>query len=235
MTAKEVLAQLEKMGNPQIRSIFEKHGTKEKLYGVRIGDMKPIQKKIKKDHQLSLDLFDSGIYDAMYLAGLIADEEKMTKKQINDWAKKSKSSGLSEYTVAWVAAESKYGWELGLEWIESKTETIASSGWATLSGWVSLKKDEELDLKTILSLLKRIEKDIKKSPNRVRYVMNNFVICCGTYIKDLTNQCIELAKRIGTVTVDMGDTECKVPAADAYIKKAIDRGQWGKKKKTVKC
>jgi hypothetical protein len=26
---------------------------------------------------------------------------------------------ISEYTVAWVAAESRYGWELALEWIES--------------------------------------------------------------------------------------------------------------------
>lgn len=235
MTAKEILAQLEKMGNAQIRSIYEKHGVKEKVFGVKIGDMKPIQKKIKKDYLLSKELYNSGVYDAMYLAGLIADEEKMSKKVINDWAKKAKSSGLSEYTVAWVAAESRFGWELGLEWIESKNEQLASSGWATLAGWISLKPDTELEIKTIKSLLKRVEKQIHQAPNRVRYVMNNFVICTGTYIKSLTDDCMALAKKIGPVYVDMGDTNCQIPAAAEYIQKAIARGQWGKKKKTVKC
>jgi len=235
MTSKEVLSQLEKMANPQIKAILLKHGIKEPLLGVKIGDMKPIQKKIKKDHKISMELYNSGVYDAMYLAGLIADEEKMTKKEINDWAKRSNSSGTSEYTVSWVAAESKYGWELGMEWIDSPNELIASSGWSTLAGWLSLKPDSELDIKTIRSLLKRIEKQIHKAPNRVRYVMNNFIICAGSYVKELTAECMELSDRIGTVMVDMGGTACKVPAAADYIKKVEARGGLGKKKKTVKC
>ena len=235
MTSKEVLSQLEKMANPQIKAILLKHGIKEPLLGVKIGDMKPIQKKIKKDHKISMELYNSGVYDAMYLAGLIADEEKMTKKEINDWAKRSNSSGTSEYTVSWVAAESKYGWELGMEWIDSPNELIASSGWSTLAGWLSLKPDSELDIKTIRSLLKRIEKQIHKAPNRVRYVMNNFIICAGSYVKELTAECMELSDRIGTVMVDMAGTACKVPAAADYIKKVEARGGLGKKKKTVKC
>jgi len=235
MTSKEVLSQLEKMANPQIKAILLKHGIKEPLLGVKIGDMKPIQKKIKKDYKLSMELYDSGVYDAMYLAGLIADEEKMSKKEIKDWAKRSNSGGLSEYTVSWVAAESKYGWELGMEWIDSPDELIATSGWSTLAGWLSLKPDSELDIKTIRSLLHRIEKQIHKAPNRVRYVMNNFIICAGSYVTELTAECMELSDKIGTVMVDMGGTACKVPTAGDYIKKVKAHGKLGKKKKTVKC
>ncbi len=235
MTSKEVLSQLEKMANPQIKAILQKHGITEPLLGVKIGDMKPIQKKIKKDYKLSIELYNSGVYDAMYLAGLIADEDKMTKKEINDWAKRSKNSGVSEYTVSWVAAESNYGWELGMEWIDSPNELIASSGWSTLAGWLSLKPDSELDIKTIRTLLRRIEKQIHKAPNRVRYVMNNFIICAGSYVTELTEECMDLSDKIGTVMVDMGGTACKVPAAADYIKKVKVRGGLGKKKKTVKC
>ena len=39
-------------------------------------------------------------------------------------------------TVSWVAAESRYGWDLALEWIESKKEIGAATGWATLSSLV---------------------------------------------------------------------------------------------------
>jgi len=235
MNSKEVLTQLEKMGDKQIKSILMKHGAREPLFGVRIGDMKAIQKKVKKNYELSVDLFNSGVYDAMYLAGLIADESKMSKKEINKWAEQSRSAGISEYTVAWVAAESKWGWELGLEWVDSKNELVASSGWSALGGWLSLKPDEELDLKTVRALLKRIQKEIHKAPNRVRYTMNNFIIVAGSYVKELTEECIALAEKIGDVMVDMGGTACKVPGAADYIEKVRAHGSLGKKKKTVKC
>ena len=57
-----------------------KHGAREPFFGVKVEHLKKIQKRIKKDYQLALDLYDTGISDAMYLAGLIADDEKMTKE-----------------------------------------------------------------------------------------------------------------------------------------------------------
>ena len=82
MTVKEIMTRLESLGNPQTKKIFLQHGAREPLFGVKIGDLKPIQKKIKKDYQLAKDLYATGNADAMYLAGLIADDEKMTKKDL---------------------------------------------------------------------------------------------------------------------------------------------------------
>ena len=72
MTAKEVLEELKGYGNEGTKSIFVKHGAREPYYGVKVQDVKKIQKKIKQDHNLSLELYASGNSDAMYLAGLIA-------------------------------------------------------------------------------------------------------------------------------------------------------------------
>ena len=55
-----------------------------------------------------LDLYATGIYDAQYPAGLIADESKMTKKDLANWLAKSNSTAICGFTVAWVAAESKH-------------------------------------------------------------------------------------------------------------------------------
>jgi len=235
MTTEQIMKELEKKGSESIRKIFLNHGAKGPLFGVKVGDLKVIQKKVKKDHQLAMELFGTGIYDAMYLAGLIADESKMSKKDIQQWAEKSPSHGISEYTVAWVAAESDYGWELGMKWIDSPKESIASSGWNTLSGVIAMKPDNELDIAMIKKLLQRIVKEIHSAPNRVRYTMNGFVIGVGGYIKELTKEAIEVSKKIGDVYVDMGGTACKVPSAPDYIKKMEARGSIGKKKKTVKC
>ena len=129
MTAKEVLAELKKLGTEQTKKTFLRHGAKEPFYGVKIGDMKVIQKKIKKDHQLALDLYDTGNSDAMYLAGLIADPEKMTKADLKKWVK-----GAYWYMISGVSRcrgsrrSRAFGRELALEWIDSDSEMIAIAG-----------------------------------------------------------------------------------------------------------
>jgi 3-methyladenine DNA glycosylase AlkD len=235
MTSQQIMTELEKKGSASIKKIFLNHGIKEPLFGVKVADLKVIQKKVKKDHQLSIELFATGNYDAMYLAGLIADESKMSKKEIQQWAEKATSTAMCEYTVSWVAAESAYGWELGMKWIESPKETIASAGWNTLSCVIAMKADEELDIPLIRKLLQRVQKEIHTAQNRVRYTMNGFVIHVGGYIKELTKEAMAIAQKIGTVTVDMGGTACLVPSANDYIKKIEAKGNIGRKKKTVKC
>lgn len=235
MTLEEVLNELKTYGDEATKKIFMKHGAVEPYYGAKVQDVKKIFKKIKKDHELSLELFASGNSDAMYLAGLIADTDVISKSELNEWVNGAYWYMISEYPVPWVAAESRFGFEIALEWIESDKENIASSGWATLSYFAALKEDSELDIDKYSSLLDRAEKNVHNAQNRVRYTMNGFVIAVGTYIADLTEKASEIGARIGKVKVDMGGTSCKVPLADVYIKKVVDKGRIGKKRKSARC
>lgn len=235
MTAAQILKELKPLGSESYRKTMLRHGTQEPVYGVKIADLQKIRKRIKQDYQLALDLFDTGVYDAMYLAGLVADDLKMTKADLNRWVKQAKSPMIAEYTVPWVAAGSKHGWELGLKWIDSKKDRIATTGWATISSLLTIKDDSELDLPELKKLLARVEKTIHEVPDRVRYHMNVYVIALGCYVKSLTEAALKAAAKIGKVEVDMGDTACKVPAAAEYIKKVQARGTIGKKRKTCKC
>ncbi|WP_372371681.1 DNA alkylation repair protein [Candidatus Uabimicrobium sp. HlEnr_7] len=235
MTVTEVMDELKSYSNENTKKIGLKHGAKEPLFGVKVQDLKKIQKKVKKDYQLSLDLYDTGNSDAMYLAGLITDEGKITKKDLNKWVKKAYWYMLSEYTVAWIASESKHGYDLALKWIESDKEGIAAAGWATLSCCSTLKQDEDLDITNYKKLLNRIPKEIDKAPNRVRYTMNGFVIAVGASITGLTKQAMKIAEKIGKVEVNMGSTSCKVPLATESIQKIIDKERVGKKRKTARC
>jgi 3-methyladenine DNA glycosylase AlkD len=235
MTATEILDELKKLGSEQTKKTLMKHGAREPIFGVKVEDLKKIQKRVKMNHKLALELYDSGISDAMYLAGLIADDDKMTRKNLQDWVKNAYWSFLSEYTVPWVAASGPHGREMALKWIEAKQENIASAGWATYSSLVSTKEDSDLDLEEIKTLLARIEKSIHQQPNRVRSCMNGFVIAVGSYVKPLSELADKTGRAIGAVSIDVGDTACKVPFAPDYIKKARDRGTLGKKRKSAKC
>ena len=235
MTVEEILRALEEKGSESTKKIFLKHGAKEPFFGNKVADLKVIQKKIKKDYKLSLELFDTGNSDAMYLAGLIADENKMTKKDLQHWADKAYWYMISEYTVPWVTAESKYGMELALKWIDSPKENLASAGWATLASISGIRQDEELDIGLFSKLLDRAAEELHSSQNRVRYTMNGFVIATGANIAALTDKAKKIAEKIGKVNVDMGGTSCKVPPAKQYIEKVENRGSIGKKRKTARC
>jgi len=235
MTAAEIVKELKSLGSESIKKVLLKHGIQEPLLGVKVEELKKIQKRIKKDYQLALDLYDTGIYDAMYLAGLIADDLQMTRKNLQHWVDKATCHALCGSTVSWVAAESLHGWEMALEWIESKMEIVAATGWATLSSLVGIKADADLDLAELKRLLARVQKDITKEPDRVRSAMNGFVIAVGTYVQPLSDFALQTARKIGRVSVDVGDTSCKVPYAPDYIEKVQKKGTVGKKRKTAKC
>lgn len=235
MTVEDIMKELERLGSESTKNTFLKHGANANLFGVKVGDLKVIQKKIKKNYELSLRLFDTGNSDAMYLAGLIADEKKMTKSDLEKWVTNAPWQMISEYTVPWVAAESAYGWELANKWIDSGDPGIASSGWATLSSLVSITPDEKLEIKALEKLLDRVKKEIHKAPNRVRYTMNGFVISAGSYVPALTAKARQIGREIGKVQVEMGGTACKVPEAVAYIEKVEKAGKLGKKRKEARC
>ncbi len=230
------MLELSNFGSEQTKKTLINHGAPpDTTYGVKVGDLKIIQKKIKKNHQLALELYDTNISDAMYLAGLIADEKQMTKTDLNKWVKNASWSMISEYTVPWITSESNFALELGLEWIDSEKEKIASAGWATLSSFLSIKPNVDIDINQIKKIISRVEKTIHKAPNRVKYCMNNFVISCGCYVNELTEIAKKTASHIGEVSVNVGNTACKVPNALDYILKVEKMKRIGVKKKMARC
>jgi hypothetical protein len=235
MTAKEILKELKPLGSDSYKKVIFNHGVKEPCFGVKISELQKIQKRIKKDYQLALDLYDTGNYDAMYLAGLIADDARMTKQDLQRWVTQAYCRPLCGATVSWVAAGSPHGWEVGLEWIGSKVPLIAAAGWATLGSLMSIKEDAALDLVELKRLLERVQKAIHQAPDPVRHQMNSFIIAVGGYVTSLTEAAIRAGEKIGPVMVDMGNTSCQVPFAPDYIRKVQKRGTVGKKRKSAKC
>lgn len=235
MTLDDVMQELESKGDAQTKKTYLRHGAIEPFFGVKIGELKPIAKKLKGQQKLALELYATGNSDAMYLSGLIADGSKMTKKQLNDWTKKAPWYMISQYTVPWVAAEHPDAIPLALKWIDSKNEQIAIAGWFTLASVVATVADSELPIGLLSDLLDRVAKTIKQSQNRVRYAMNNYVICVGTYVAPLGVKALATAKKLGVVEVDMGDTSCQVPDAATYIVKARRGKPVAPKRKTTRC
>lgn len=236
-TVATIMAELKKKGSAQTRKIYARHGNvTENMFGVSMADLKVIAKKIKGQQVLACELYETRNLDAMYLAGLVADGAQMTEKQLNAWAEAAAGlQMISEYTVPWVAVDNAHARDLAIRWMKSKNEHVVSSGWSTYAGLVAMKPDEALDLAEIDDLLSAVEKGIKSAPNRVRSKMNAFVIAVGSYVKPLLKNAKASAQRIGAVSVDVGETDCKIPLATAYIAKIEAAGRVGQKRKAIRC
>mgnify|MGYP002336261328 CR=1 FL=1 len=235
MTAQQILEEIEPLGTEGYRRVLRNHGVTGPLFGVKVEELKKYEKAIKKDYRLALDLFDTGVYDAIYLAGLIADESRMTKDDLRGWLAKASSDVVAEFAVAWVAAESPHGWELALEWIDSSDEKAQVVGWGTLSALLTVKDDSLLDIPELRRILERVKATIHDQTNRVRYKMNGFVIALGSSVAEFHEEALRVAEEIGAVSVDMGKTSCQVPFAPDYIRKVASKGRVGKKRKSCRC
>ena len=77
MTLNETLKQLKVLGNAKVRAQNAKGGAGDNQFGVSLGDIRVLAKKIRTDHALALSLWDSGNVDAQFLATLLIEPKKL--------------------------------------------------------------------------------------------------------------------------------------------------------------
>ena len=119
--------------------------------------------------------------------------------------------------VAMLAAESPHGARKAREWAASSEPALRAASW-TLAGMLA-NLDETTPDEWYLQRLAQIEKSIHAAPNAEREAMNMALITIGGRNDVLRKAALAAAKRIGTVEVDHGDTDCMTPAAGPYIEK----------------
>src|ERR1035441_5185189 len=103
-TVASIMAALKSKGKEQTRKIYARHGMDpERVLGVSTADLKTIAKTIRGQQALACELYATGIMEAMYLAGMVADGAKLTREQLNQWAESAAGlQMIAEYTVPWV-------------------------------------------------------------------------------------------------------------------------------------
>lgn len=235
MTLAEVMKELESLGAERTKKVYINQGAREPLFGVTTGALKPLFKKIKINQPLAQELYATGNYDAMYLAGMIADPSLMSESDFDDWIKQAYWHGISDFIVAVTLAESPLAQKISDRWITSGEELVMSAGWNCYCWLLGSRPDEEFDQSKLLAMLHEVEKKIHQMPNRTRYAMNSFVLTVGISYLPLHDEAVKTAEAIGKVDVYMGKTSCKTPLATEYIQQAADKGRLGFKRKNVRC
>ncbi|USK94696.1 DNA alkylation repair protein [Bacillus tropicus] len=227
MLLEEVMQQLEEYGTEQNRKTYKNHGAKEPLFGVSFANLKLLKKKIKKDHDLAILLWETKNMDAMTLATMILDPKKVTTELLNKWVQEVDYYCLMDVLMTAICT-SPIAIERMEDWAKSDDEWIGRAGWSLLANIAIKNKTLQDDV--FSPYLDEIKENIHNEKNRKREAMNSALIAIGIRNEDLEQKAIEIAREIGKVQVDHGATSCKTPDAEPYIKKARERAE----KKKVK-
>ena len=220
----DVMRRLEKSGSEQTRKTWARHGATGPMFGVLFGELFKLMKEIDVDHELARKLWATKNVDARNLAMKIADPQAITPAELDQWAVENPMRMCGLY-IATLAAEGPHARAKLRQWLSSSDERLRGMGWTLLGRLSDL--DESFPEDELLRRVDEIAKTIHSAPSEVRHDMNRALITIGGRSPATRKAVIAAAKRIGTVTVDHGDTACKTPDAVETVEKMWTRS--GKK------
>ena len=222
-----VLSELKALGMATTAKAYANMGAVGTVYGVSAADLAKVAKGIGTDHVLADALWTTGVLDAQLLACIVADPKAADFKQLDRWAKSATSAPACD-AMAGVAGRSPMFAACFTAWTTHRganAEFVHRCGWSTLAA--GLKGGSMIGAATLKAALAKMEKDMKNAANRAREGMNIALIAIGTYRDEFADPAMVLARKLGTVKVEHGESDGKDLDASAEIAKA--RAGLGKK------
>lgn len=220
MTVEEVLAQLESKGDAARRAHNAKAGAPENQFGVKLGDIRTLAKKIKSDHELALALWKTGNVDAQLLAALIMKPKLLSAADVDKLTRSTTCAQVADWLNAYVVAQHPEKEALREKWMVAKDRWAARAGWNLTASRVNKGNADGLDLP---ALLDRIEKEMAKAKPEVQWTMNNTLAAIGIHHAKHRKRAIEIGAKIGLYRdwpVSKGCTPPYVPVwVDAMVKR----------------
>jgi 3-methyladenine DNA glycosylase AlkD len=105
MTVKELLAQFKSLGDDARRKHNAKNGAPDNQFGVKLGDLRAIAKKIKTDHDLALELWDTGNVEAQLLATLIVQPKSLSATELDKMTRSTTCAQVAEWLNSYVVPQ----------------------------------------------------------------------------------------------------------------------------------
>ena len=213
-----VMAMLAEAGTAQNRKVYARHGAAEPMFGVSYKNLGLIRKQVGVDHELALELWDTGNHDARVLALQTAEAAAVTPETAARWAGDVTNYILAE-ALGGLCARTRWARSLSDAWRDAPGEWPASIGWFIVA--CTAEDPEVWTAAELRDLVRQIEAEIGTRPNRVRHEMNGVLIAVALRDGNLRRSALAAARRIGPVAVDHGQTGCKTPEVAGYVERTL--------------
>jgi 3-methyladenine DNA glycosylase AlkD len=219
MAVKEILAQLKSLGDEARRAHNAKAGAPANQFGVKLGDIRAIAKTIKTDHELALELWDTGNVEAQLLATLIIKPRLLSADALDTMTRSTTCAQVADWLNAYVVAQHPDHESLREKWMKAKDRWAARAGWNLTARRVS-RDAGGLDLS---ALLDRIETEMPKAGPEVQWTMNNTLAAIGIGHAAHRRRAIAIGEKIGLYRDWPVSKGCTPPYVPVWVEEMVKR------------
>ena len=219
MNLHETLTDLESLANEKVRKQHLKNGARENLYGVKMGDIRILAKKIKVDHALALQLWETENIDARMLAILILDPKKLSAKEIEQMVSSEQFTWAADWFYSYIIKDYPEKEQFREKWMDSEDPMLARAGWSLMSGRIA-REPEGIDID---ETLKRIEAEMVKAAPEVQWTMNTTLAQIGINHPKYRQQALAIGEKLGIYRDYPVSKGCTSPFAPIWINAMVNR------------
>ena len=219
MTVQEILAKLKTLGDEARRAHNTKAGAPDNQFGVKLGDIRAMAKKIKTDHQLALKLWDTGNVESQLLATLLIKPTSLSADELDKLTRSTTCAQVAEWLNSYVVAQHPEKEALREKWMKAKDRWGARAGWHLTASRVN-KGADDLDLP---ALLDRIEKEMPTAMPAVQWTMNNTLAAIGIHHFEHRKRAIAIGEKIGLYRDWPVSKGCTPPYVPVWVEFMVKR------------
>jgi 3-methyladenine DNA glycosylase AlkD len=171
MTAPEILAALRAQANPENVAGMARYGiSTAATLGVPMPVLRRLAKEVGRSHSLAAELWASGIHEARILATLVEDPKRVTRRQMNQWARDFDSWDVCDQACQNLFRYTPLAWAMAVEWAGARREFVRRAAFALMAGLaVKAKHAPDEDFEALLPLISSAATDprnlVKKAVN----------------------------------------------------------------------
>ena len=156
-TARELLGHLRRLSNPRNIEGMARYGiAPASPLGVSVKQLRDLAREVDRDHDVAALLWKSGLHEARILASILEEPDRVTKAQMERWAKGFDSWDLCDQCCANTFEKTPYAWEMVRVWSSRKEEYVKRAAFSLLARLaVSDKETADDRFKRLLPLVKK--------------------------------------------------------------------------------
>jgi 3-methyladenine DNA glycosylase AlkD len=133
-TCVEVVKRLKLLGDPRAAEGAARFGIcVSNILGVSAPDLRRLAREVGRDHVLAGRLWMTGIHDARVLAALIDDPARVTRRQMEDWARDFNSWAVCDAACGCLFDKTPYAWDKAIEWTGREPEYVKRAGFVLMA------------------------------------------------------------------------------------------------------
>lgn len=195
MEYRKIITTLKQKANPKNLEGMVRFGINLKnTLGVAMPEVRQIAKKIGKNQELSLKLWQSRIHEARILASIIGEADKVSEKQMDNWVKDFDSWDVCDQVIMNLFNKTPFAFKKAQVWVKSKKEFTRRAGFVMMAALaVHNKKATDKNFLPFFALIKKHATDER---NFVRKAVNWALRQIGKRNPNLKKKALKLGKEI---------------------------------------